>query len=205
MQKPRRSSWWLASSLILGTALVVALGVELREARAAYTDLARRSHVLQPGMYAPLLDLHTLDGTQTTIGSDNAGRCQVLLIFNTSCEFCRASVPDWNELARRAVAEASVVVFGVSLDPPAATRRYLDTHRALYPGVVLPDQRSRSLLRAGTVPQMLLVSSAGRVLFSRPGVPTAGAMDSLWTIAGGAAGEERIACDDRSEGNVGIE
>lgn len=128
-------------------------------------------------MYTPQLALPTTDGDTLLVGGA-AAACQVLLIYNTSCDFCRATIPFWNELATEA---GGFDVVGVSLDSLHLTRTYAETHALRYPSVVLLDARERSLLRATIVPQTLLVAADGLVLLSRPGVMTSAAMDTLRT------------------------
>lgn len=184
-------------ALILATALVVALGLELRTTRADYSDFAARSHILRPGMYVPRLELPLLNGQPAVIGSNESGQCELLLVYNTTCEFCRASVPIWNAIATRSRGSDGVQVYGVSLDSIELTRAYAGAHELSYPTAVLLDDRSRSLLRASAVPQTLLITSTGQVLFSRPGLPTEAAVDSLWRLVNGSAADGGPRCPGR--------
>ena len=103
---------------------------------------------------------------------------QVLFLYATTYPVCRANLPLWRDLSRRLGARA-VQVYGVSLDSAAVTQRFAVDDTLAFPSALLSDTRSAGLLRAFAVPQALVVGSDGRVLYSRQGVLSGAAVDSV--------------------------
>ncbi|MEE8191963.1 MAG: TlpA disulfide reductase family protein, partial [Gemmatimonadales bacterium] len=84
---------------------------------------------------------------------------QVLLIFNTTCSFCRASLPAWENLSDRfaSVGEPGVRVYGISLASEEETRWYVAEHGLTFPVLRFPEQKLRFLYRASGVPQVIVL------------------------------------------------
>jgi cytochrome c biogenesis protein CcmG, thiol:disulfide interchange protein DsbE len=132
-------------------------------------------------MYIPRLDLELVEGGRVTIGAPPMGRWQVLFLYNTSCGFCRASAPAWEDVARRAH-ELGVEVYGLSVDSLEATRRFVADHQLTFPSALLNDGRSRALFRADAVPQTVVIDTEGRVLYARPQTLTQRGGDSVLAV-----------------------
>jgi peroxiredoxin len=175
--------------LLVASGLVVALGMEVRGLRADLRSASDRNRFLGPGMYIPRLELVDPDGGTGVIGDARQGTGEILLIYNTTCPFCRSVLPVWMELSERA-SVAGVAVHGLSLDPARETAGFSAEHHLGFRSLLLETERERSLLRAGAVPQTLVLDQEGRILAAMRGALTMEAGDSLLRIATSAAQDE---------------
>ncbi len=169
---------------VLGVAclLVLVLSIQLQQLRDRLDRVVRRATRPHAGMYVPTVRVAQLDGDSVTVGEAGPRERQLLLVFTTTCPYCRTSLPAWKQLATTAQATADsgrVLVYGVSLDSAEATRIYRDAHALPFPTVrftsKLPD-----LYRFWSVPTIVLLDETGRILYARQGVLTSGpAIDSV--------------------------
>jgi len=75
----------------------------------------------------------------------------------------------------------AVQLYGVSLDSLAETERYARSHALTFPITRFTSQKVRRLYKAKSVPLAVVLDEEGRVLYSRTGVLTSGAVsDSLF-------------------------
>ena len=123
-------------------------------------------------MYVPAVTLPSVNGDTVLLGQAPPGQAQVLFVFSTTCEFCKASLAAWKQIAAELTAGERVEVVGVSIDSVEPTRRYLVEHGIQLPVVSLTDQRLRALYRAGTTPQTTIIDAEGRVGYSHLGAVT---------------------------------
>ena len=71
-------------------------------------------------------------------------------------------------------------MIGIALDSLSTARRYRTVHQLPFVVAELPSGKLRALYRARAVPMLVLLDSAGRVLYTRAGVlNTEAAVDSL--------------------------
>jgi hypothetical protein len=189
----RLSAWTLGVyvALVLAIGIVVLLARAHRELETRYQRLAERSAWLHSGSYVPPVPAVSLTGDTLTIGAPPAGVRQVLLVFTTTCPYCRASLPAWQSLAARAdstSAHGGVTprVIGLSLDSLEATMAYVREHGVPFPVAQFPTRRDQALYRARSVPLILVINEQNRVAYSRMGVLTSpAALDSVWRAATG--------------------
>lgn len=189
----------VSAALVSATALNFGLGMQLRHQRDIHARDAARWRLLSPGMFAPRGELELLTGSRRTIGEAGPGQCQLLFIYNTSCPFCEATRPAWQALAATVSAGTATSVLGLSLDSPEETAEHARAQGLNYEVALLSDERVRSLLRAGSVPQTLLIGWDGRVLYSRPGVLTPAAADSLQVLVSGSGIAGRYRCGEPAD------
>jgi peroxiredoxin len=169
--------------VLAAAALVVTLAVQKRSLVKQYMELQQRELLPYEGMWVPTFEAVTLDGELVVIGEAEGGSRQVLLILDTTCSFCRASLPAWEDLSGRlaSVGEPVVHVYGISLSPVAETRLYVDEHGLTFPVLRFPDEKIRYLYRANGVPQVIVLDHEGRVIHTRPGELDEGEeLDSLF-------------------------
>jgi len=174
------------AALVAAAALVVVLGQQKRALIGRYDDLQQRYYrALReplPNSYLPTFQTATLEGQPVTIGQlPQAGR-QVLLVYTTTCPYCKASLPAWKKIAGvvDTMTSPRAQVYGVSLDSADVTRRYSAAHRLPYRTVRFPDPRLVSMYRAGAVPLTLVLDEQGRTVYSRVGELSApAAVDSV--------------------------
>lgn len=178
----------VALAAALALIVVLARQVDARSERVKY--LTERLTSLQPGSWVPTLVMPTTDDSSVVVGERVDGGRQLLLVFTTTCQYCRASLPAWARLpeqldsAARANRGADIQVLGIALDSLGSARRYRATHELPFLVAQLPEGKPRALYRARAVPMVVLLDSAGRVLYTRAGVLTArAAVDSVIAAA----------------------
>lgn len=173
----------LAVLLLCASVLVVTLSrkvVHLGDQVAAKERFSA-SHA-EVGSRLPPLQTTTLAGDSVTIGHPANGERQLLLVFNTTCGYCKSSLWAWRAIAEELAASTSqnIKVYGVSLDSASLTRPYLRSHHLQFPTIVLTDPILQAGLRIGGVPTTILLGDSGRVLHVHHGSFGRGAaVDSL--------------------------
>lgn len=182
MQRAGLLAVWLA--LIAASALVVVLANQNRLLRKQIMRLKVQDQTLHAGLVVPPFHAVTLAGDSITIGQAPTGSRQVLFVFTTTCGFCLQAIPAWSAIARRASALRSprTAVYGISLDPESATTAYASAHSLRYPVLRFPDEKTAALYRARAVPVTAALDGDGNVLYGRAGVPSAGAVDTLFSV-----------------------
>lgn len=142
--------------------------------------LERRAFLPYAGMTVPVVSATSLAGETFQIGDPTPDRPQVLLVFTTTCGFCRQTLPAWHYLADTLRASGDAEVIGISLDsilPPTDSLRRMGF---TFPVIELADPRLRALYRAKSVPTTVVVGEQGRVLHARMGaLTTERAIDSV--------------------------
>ena len=184
MDPPR--SWPLIAVVVIACVLVVALTLQKRTLAERAQAIQRRANQPYPGLYLPDLSVPTLTGDTVHLGTSRAGWPQLLFVFNTTCEYCLASLPAWRDVAARVGSHAEV--YGVSLHDADLTRAYADMHDLAFPIVLMSDRRSRALYRARSVPQSVVLDATGLVRYARTGaVIDPATVDSIVAAAWEAA------------------
>ncbi|MEK9499385.1 peroxiredoxin family protein [Gaopeijia maritima] len=161
---------WLIALLVGLTGVTALAGVLMMrnsELRTTTEDLMERSRFAHPGAYVPEFEAPLVGGDAVRVGTLGAPTDgQLLFFFNTTCEYCRASIPSINALARR----ADMAVIGVSLDSLHLAEMYVHDHDVTYPVAALTERRIAELYRVRAVPMVILVDGYGRVAYARRGV-----------------------------------
>ncbi|MGH8084598.1 MAG: peroxiredoxin family protein [Lysobacter sp.] len=175
-QRPRvRTLRWpligLVAALVLSTALVLLLALEVRQSREAQRWLAERASQPYQGMYVPRVPVTALDGSRHELGQPR-GEYQVLYFFTTTCPHCRASVPLIKSIADQLddASGGQARMLGIAHDTPEAAAAYAREHELPFPIVASQDRRTAMLFRARKVPLVMVVGRDGRVRYSRIGV-----------------------------------
>jgi peroxiredoxin len=132
--------------------------------------LANEAGIPHVGLAVPPIWTQGVNGDSARVGvAPNDGH-QVLLVFNTTCAFCQASIRAWNSVAQTAGRRAPrTQVLGVSLDPQRATQQYIAAQGIEFP-VVLMSGIWREVYRFTIVPSIVVIDSTGHVTFVRIGV-----------------------------------
>ena len=180
----------LALALTMASVLVVVLASQKRDLLDRMDALNTRIRHPFAGLYLPAVAMPSVVGDTVVLGQASLGHAQVLFVFSTSCEFCKASLPAWKQIAAELAASDRAEVVGVSIDSVEATRRYLAENGIELPVVSLTDQRLRALYRAGITPQTTIIDADGRVGYSHLGAVTDPlVIDSILSAATTAAAE----------------
>ncbi len=129
-------------ALLVAAALVVTLAVQNRTLRTRYNALVKRDRLPYPGLYMPTFQATTLGGELVTIGEVGEDERQLLFVFNTTCPYCRASIPAWRRIAARldSVGKPAVRMLGISLASEEETRRYVSEHAFPFPVARYPQE-----------------------------------------------------------------
>jgi hypothetical protein len=134
----------LLVALTTATALAVIVARQKQALEARYLELAARLDEPYVGMYVPTVRVPSLQGDSVLIGE---GESQVLLVFETTCPYCLASLPAWKAVSARLANESGVGVYGVSVDSLEPARAYAAEHGLGFPIVTLTDPKTRALYR----------------------------------------------------------
>ena len=99
------------------------------EAEALRQTVRRQVDFPHVGMVVPAFDGVTLEGEGVRIGVAAPGTRQVLFMLDTQCGNCLVTLPAWSRMAEAVGRDdASVEVYGLSLDPAPETQAYVEEH-----------------------------------------------------------------------------
>jgi peroxiredoxin len=169
----------LVVGLVVASVLVVVLGRQKGELIDRVEWLNGRIRDPYPGLYVPAVLLGSIDGDSVRLGQVPEGGLQMLFVFSTSCEYCKASVANWNLLASDWADQVNVQVYGISVQAPDETQRFVTEQEIGFPVVHLTDRKLRALYRAYVFPQTVILDADGIVRYARIGEVTAIAADSI--------------------------
>lgn len=148
-------------------ALVLALTFANRRVSAKVDELSDKLDLPYVGMYVPIA---VAQGANDTIALGKPAVAQVLFFYNTTCPFCRASLPSIKRLtAALASASPRTPLIGVSRHALPETQAYVERERLGLPAYSLLDERSIALFHAASVPTLMVVSSEGKITYVRNG------------------------------------
>ena len=140
------------------------------EAEALRETIRRQVDFPHAGMVVPAFDGVTLEGEVVRVGVPASGTRQILFMLDTRCGNCLVTLPAWNRMAEAVGRDdASVEVYGLSLDPAPETRAYAEEHGLRFPVILFDDERYRELYRVRGVPITLVVDEIGAVEYVRLG------------------------------------
>jgi thiol-disulfide isomerase/thioredoxin len=165
----------LTHGALLTSLLVIALLVhQHRELSQQYREQRARSLVLQAGDAVPAFRARTTLGDSITIGESQPGTRQLLFLLTKECPYCRATLPFWKQIAAavRNSPKMPVTAVAVALDSLPKMTAYLESFGVNVPIVEFPSPRLKRIYRAVAVPQTIILSDSGSILYSRTGVIT---------------------------------
>lgn len=171
ISEPYLHSVWRAlpyAGLLATTAVLVAVARQNHAMRSQIDELWRRANLPHPGAAVPTFRTTTLDGDSVVIGRGEPGHRQILFIYNTTCRFCRETLPAWSAIADQ-LSTSHIAVFGISLHPERQTRQYILEHGLSFATVLFPDAKLRDAYRAAGVPITMVVDHDGTVIYVRLG------------------------------------
>jgi hypothetical protein len=169
---------------IVTSALVVFLSKRTIDLNRAYFELKKMTSQPHPGYVVPTLRVGVLSRDSMVVGEleDTLAR-QVVYVFTTTCPYCRATLPIWGLVfdSLSHMPSSKVQVVAMRLDSAAATAAYAAEHHLQFPIAFFPDWKSPRYFRAHAVPQTLVLSHFGVVLYSHTGLLQRGpGLDSLF-------------------------
>ena len=134
------------------------------EAEALRQTVRREVDFPHVGMVVPAFNGVTLEGDGVRVGVAAPGTRQILFMLDTRCGNCLVTLPAWNRMAEAVGRDdASVEVYGLSLDPAPETRAYVEEHGLRFPVILFDDERYRELYRVRGIPITLVVDDIGAV------------------------------------------
>ena len=140
------------------------------EAETLRETVRRQVDFPHVGMVVPAFDGVTLEGDAVRVGVAAPGTRQVLFMLDTRCGNCLVTLPAWNRMAETVGHhDASVEMYGLSLDPAPETQAYAEEHGLRFPLVLFDDERYRELYRVRGIPITLVVDEIGAVEYARIG------------------------------------
>lgn len=166
--------------------MVLALAYEVGVLKPQAKELRRRKALPYVGQLVPVVRVASLNGDSLTIGETANGRSQVLFFFATSCEFCKATLPEWQALARQLLADSArrFDVYAVSVSPQDSTLAYIAEHELPYPVLRIEVLRTLRLFRVKGVPMTIVVEPNGQIAYVHPSVIASRAQrDSIFDAA----------------------
>lgn len=182
----RTVPYLLGVALLAASGLVFLLSSRNRQLSADYRRLRQLSTLPHAGIVVPTFRTATLERRTVVVGelTDSAAR-QVLFVFNTTCPFCLATIPEWKRLTDSLGRLGGVQVLAISLHSPDSTRRYVGDHEIAYPVLTFPDGKLARLYRAVAVPQTVVLDWRGTVLYAKTGTLDPGSLDSVYAAVTG--------------------
>lgn len=190
---PSRTTVLSSGAIVLLAAGVLYLSWQNHRLSERVVALERRVNWPVPGTLLPPGQLATLSGDSVRVGAASERR-SVLFFLETTCEYCRQTLPRWEEIARRLgrASRADLQVLGLSIDPERQTRAYVEENRLSFPVAVLPGDEWVQLYRVAGVPLTVVTDTAGQVVYMRRGLlSTRTAVDSVVARALGTATRDR--------------
>jgi thiol-disulfide isomerase/thioredoxin len=183
--------------LCLSLVLIV-LARRVNQLSEAYSALQKRSSEPYRGYVVPTVRAETLSGDTLVVGeTKDSNSVQVVYVFTTTCPYCRATLPMWDAVSdsTQRLYGSRVEVVGMSLDSTRMTAEYAESNRLAYPVGFFPDWKAARHYRARMVPQTLVLSRIGQVLYAHIGQLSPGAgLDSLYAaVAAGLAPRSTVA------------
>lgn len=140
------------------------------EAEALRQTVRRQVDFPHVGMVVPAFHGVTLEGDEVRVGVAAPATRQILFVLDTRCGNCLVTLPAWSRMTEAVGRDdASVEVYGLSLDSAPETRAYVEEHELRFPVVLFDDERYRELYRVRGIPITLVVDEIGAVEYVRLG------------------------------------
>lgn len=169
--RPILPSW--ASVIVVASVLLTAgfamwsLAAQNRAMKTILTAAAPAEGVLAAGEVLPAATLTDLQGRSVTLNEVVVEEMAVIAVFTTTCEFCAATLPFWQDLAR-SFRSRGVAFIGISGHPKSETRAYVEENHINW-SVFLADSDAGQQLQILSVPTTLVITRRGLVLASWTG------------------------------------
>lgn len=182
----RRVAWptWIgvvSFAIVLVTLVLQSLGA--RQLQASVREWKRRAQWPAAGVGFPPLTTHALNGDVRLVGAGPT-KAQIIVVFTTSCPYCRASLPQWQALSAVTDTSSVMEMVWLSLSQRDSTVQYVREHGLPDQNVVVePEKQLMLAARIRGVPLTLVVDSAGTIRQVFAGALTAIQADSVLLAA----------------------
>lgn len=186
-ERPRVLTAWLDPAYVILVAAIAMLGwmnFGLRADRAALTRQLRATvpgltgqHESEVGDVVPSFAGATAAGKPAAVAYAGWDR-SLLLVYDPRCGVCMSEVPLWKSLAAEAAA-LGVAVRWISLAPADLTQKGIERDGLDADPIIMPDSGMQRAYRVASVPHVLVVSEAGRVVWAHHGALSAGRQEDV--------------------------
>jgi peroxiredoxin len=160
-----------ANTVILGLALVAAIGGGWLQHESQVAHSPARFDVANVGDLRPDLPVTGLDGKPHHL-SDFHGQRVLINFWASWCVACLAEMPALNA-AQHKFADQDAIVLGIAMDEPQRVRGFLNAHPVDYPILIGQLDAPSTSLRLGDADEVLpfsvLLDANGRILATRRG------------------------------------
>jgi peroxiredoxin len=172
MRSSKLITFVLVVSLVVASGLVVKLSMQQRALLGSIRELTTRARDPYVGLYVPAVTLTSVAGDSVRLGEAPSGKAQVLLVFSTTCRFCRASLPEWKRMVSQLRGPSGVEILGLSVDSEEVTRQYVVEHHLEFSVVSATDAKLIALYRCNVLPQTVVIDEQGHVQYAHLGALT---------------------------------
>lgn len=108
-----------------------------------------------------------LDGTETTLEDEIAGKPAIVNFWASWCIFCKEELPLFEKLARE---HPEIAIIGVNLqEPPEAARRYWQDGGYTFPTLLDPQAALSQKFGVFTQPTTIFLNADGEIIFQKNG------------------------------------
>ncbi|MDR3702052.1 MAG: TlpA disulfide reductase family protein [Candidatus Sulfopaludibacter sp.] len=130
----------------------------------------RGSAINAAGKAAPALSLPSLDGHMVSL-TDYRGKKVLIVYWASWCSPCKAEMPTLNRLYRGAAGTSfAFEILAVSVDEDRAeAEKFARENGMTFPVLLDPGQKTVDRFHVESVPSMIVVDSAGTIIFGRSG------------------------------------
>gem|GEM_PF-669716 len=115
----------------------------------------------------PLRGVALLDGTETTLGSQIAGKPAIINFWAAWCIFCKEELPLFEKVSQE---YPDITVIGVNLQEPVDTvRRYWNNGGYTFPTLLDPHAELSERFDVFTQPTTVFLNADGEIIFKKNG------------------------------------
>ncbi|NLM51374.1 MAG: TlpA family protein disulfide reductase [Firmicutes bacterium] len=115
---------------------------------------------LEVGMRAPDFILKDLDGNEVSL-AEQRGKVVMLNFWALSCPYCRAEMPDMQQVYSELHSEGFMILAVNISDSPAETAAFMRRHDYTFPVLIDEDWRAGILYEAYSIPKTFLLDRQG--------------------------------------------
>ena len=160
-----------ATALIAVAALTAFTVWITARAKTLEEDLNNRGNAIDAvGKPAPAFSLPSLDGHMVSL-ADYRGKKVLLVYWASWCSPCKAEMPTLNRLYRGAAGtNFAFEILAVSVDEERAeAEKFARENGMTFPVLLDPGQKTVDRFHVESIPSMIVVDSAGTIIFGRSG------------------------------------
>lgn len=165
-REPRILRNWVSSTVVtllvfLVAAIIWALVQQNRHLREVIANHSAAFDYIGPGDVMLDVAVTEVNGSPRAL-SDVIAEGGVIAFLTTTCRYCEATIPFWDQLGDY-LGDRSIAFVGVSLHPREITQSYVGRHGIHWPLVSARNPSALSAIGISGVPVLLVVRPGGEV------------------------------------------